>query len=138
MGALKIIRVRPGVYRTTLHEREVYLDGTGTGWNAVYLEDTLRPIAVGKTKKELISRLEVLLRRPQDRTVSDTLKLFRRSEIKQHTQLTVEGIRGKCSFIAYTRKDDGSEWIDILIPNGNSRTVRPDRIKTVHRTKGSR
>lgn len=31
------------------------------------------------------------------------------------------------------RTADGREWVDVQLPNGNSRTIRPDAVKTVHR-----
>jgi hypothetical protein len=33
------------------------------------------------------------------------------------------------------RKTDGAEWVDVMTSAGRSRTVRPDRIVTVHRTR---
>lgn len=134
---LKITRVDAGEYSTEIHDRpvEIWKSSMDQSWVAFWSGETAPAIARGRSKREVVSRLEILARQPQDREVSETLKLFRRSKIEKHTQLTVEGIPGKCSFISYTRKDDGSEWIDVITSKLQSRTVRPDRIKTVHRKK---
>ena len=132
---LKVTRVSPGNYLTIIHGETVAIvyDDDANLWRAVMAANAKR-IGSASTKKSLVIQLEAFARQPQDRTVSDTLKLFRRSEIVKGTKLTVEGIRGKCFFDAYTRKDDGSEWIDITVCNTLARrVVRPDRIKTVHR-----
>lgn len=136
---LKVTRVSAGNYLVIVHGETyaIYQGGMYHGvakWHVVRSSDARSIGGAHATKKAAVSALETLARQPQDRVVSDTLKLFRRGEIKKGTKLTVEGIRGKCSFDAYTRKDDGSEWIDITVLRTlTTRVVRPDKIKTVHR-----
>lgn len=127
-----VTRLGPGSYQVRINGSDYALANEANAY-WVARDATNKPVAEGHTKKEVLSRLTAVARLPQDREVSDTLKLFRRSLIEKGTRLSIDGIRGKCSFVAYTHKDDGSEWIDIVTPQLQRRTVRPDRIKRVHR-----
>ncbi len=132
--AVNVTRVSAGNYLAIVHGKTYAITNNSVGnWVVTRSEDAAQ-IAETVSKKAAVSILESIARQPQDRTESDTLKLFRRSEIKPGTKLTIEGIRGQCSFDKYTRKDDGSEWIDVTVLSTlKTRVVRPDRIKTVHR-----
>lgn len=72
-----------------------------------------------------------------DRETVRVMKLPGRSQIALGTELSVEGIRGRCTFSGYTRTAAGVEWVDVLTSAGRSRTVRPEAIRTVHRPKGA-
>jgi hypothetical protein len=50
-------------------------------------------------------------------------------------QFNISGHRGRYRFIAYIKKADGSEWIDVMDPKGRLRSFRPDRISTIYTTK---
>ena len=68
-----------------------------------------------------------------DRTTADRFDAPRR-HLERGDEVTIAGIRGRCAFVSYTRKDDGAEWVDVIHgKSGRSRVVRPDAIVTVHR-----
>jgi hypothetical protein len=54
--------------------------------------------------------------------------------LESGTELTVEGL-GRVVFLSYAKSASGAETIDVITSRGFARTVRPDRIKTVHRTR---
>lgn len=92
---------------------------------------------VAQAKGGGIELVEVITVRPRvpDRHTHKELKLHRRPKIEPGSQLTIEGIRGRCDFVGYTKHTSGSEWIDVITSRGFSRTVDPAKIKTVHRKK---
>jgi len=67
-----------------------------------------------------------------DRETSTTMTANHR-RIEPGTLLSIDGIRGRCIFRQYVKHESGAEWIDVMTSRGASRTVRPDRIVTVHR-----
>lgn len=70
-----------------------------------------------------------------DRTTSDRYDAPRR-HLERGDEVTVDGIRGRCAFVAYTRHHEtGADWVDVITSRGFSRTIRPDMIKTVHRSR---
>lgn len=66
-----------------------------------------------------------------DRAAFDTLTVNGRT-VTRGAEVTVIGIRGRCSFVQYVRHDSGSEWVDVLTSTNRSRTVRPSAIRVVH------
>ena len=56
--------------------------------------------------------------------------------IEPGTRIDVEGLQRPCVFVRYVRASNGNEWVDVMTPRGASRTVRPDRITTVHLGRG--
>lgn len=72
-------------------------------------------------------------RQVTDRTVTAELHIPGRSTIERGTEVTVAGI-GRCVFSRHVVKGE-AEWIDVTTARGFSRTVRPDRITRVHRTR---
>lgn len=81
----------------------------------------------------MIARRRVAPRVPTDRTTVDRFDAPRR-HLARGDEVTVDGIRGRCAFIAYTRHASGAEWVDVIHGRtGRSRTVRPEAIVTVHR-----
>jgi hypothetical protein len=50
------------------------------------------------------------------------------------TELSVDGIWGRCRFIQHVRHGD-LEWIDVMTSRDHQRTVRPEKVRTVHRTR---
>ena len=48
--------------------------------------------------------------------------------------MTIHGL-GRSVFLAYTKGPTGAEWIDVITSKGRARTVRPDRIRIIHRTR---
>ena len=57
-----------------------------------------------------------------------------RQHLKRGDEVTVAGL-GRCAFLAHTRHESGAEWVDLITSAGFARTVRPERIKRVHRTR---
>jgi hypothetical protein len=53
--------------------------------------------------------------------------------VTRGTELAADGIRGRVAFIAHVRHVDGVEWLDVVDTRGRSRSIRPDKIRTVHR-----
>jgi hypothetical protein len=54
------------------------------------------------------------------------------------TELKIRGVRGRWRFLSHTRTDEGVEWIDVVGGTRGCvhwRSFRPDRIRTVHRTR---
>lgn len=130
---LTITRVEPGVYSTTINGDPYRIVAISRGgWCA---EKGTQVIARGKTKKEVVSRLQSLARLTADRRTEDHLKIPNRTLIEKGTKLTVDGIRGRCEFVRYVEHASGAQWLDILTSRGFSRTVRPEAVKTVHRSK---
>jgi hypothetical protein len=72
-----------------------------------------------------------------DLVVTDELHLARRSTIVPGTELTIEGLPRRWTFIRYVRRVDGADWVDVMGDGRRNarglRTVRADRITTVHR-----
>lgn len=59
-------------------------------------------------------------------------------KIEPGTELKISGVRGRWRFLHHTRKDDGREWIDVIGGTKGAlqwRSFRPERIRTVHRTR---
>jgi hypothetical protein len=53
--------------------------------------------------------------------------------LRPGTELTISDIRGRVRFVQYVANlDTGAEWIDVI--GTHARSVRPERIKVVHRT----
>ena len=69
----------------------------------------------------------------ETRTYADSVKLHRR-ELQRGDEITIDGIRGRCAFVAYIEHVSGVDWIDVKTSRGYMRTVRPSRVKTVHAT----
>lgn len=59
------------------------------------------------------------------------------------TEVKVVGLRGRWRYLGHTRNvETGAEWVDVRQVNGSTgrtltgtRSVRPDRIAVVHRTR---
>lgn len=48
------------------------------------------------------------------------------------TELSIRGERGRFKFLKHVINNE-HEWIDVMSPNDQFRSFRPDRVKTVHR-----
>jgi hypothetical protein len=48
-------------------------------------------------------------------------------------ELSVTGIRGRARFLCEVTTPDGKVWWDIITADERARSIRPDRVKTVHR-----
>jgi hypothetical protein len=85
----------------------------------------------------LTPRRPVTPRVRADLTVTDELHLARRTTITPGTVLSIEGLPRRWTFIRYVRRSDGAEWVDVMGDGRRNarglRTVRADRITTVHR-----
>lgn len=59
--------------------------------------------------------------------------------IEPGTELTVQGIRGRVKFVKHVKVmaegEVQAEWIDVIDRHSHFRSVRPEKIKTVHWTK---
>ena len=58
--------------------------------------------------------------------------------IEPGTELKISGVRGRWRFQHHTRTDDGREWVDVIGGVRGAlqwRSFRPERIRTVHRTR---
>lgn len=64
----------------------------------------------------------------EDLTVAEHMMI----RIEPGTRLDIEGLQKGCVFVRYVRASTGNEWVDVMTPRGASRTVRPERITTVH------
>lgn len=75
---------------------------------------------------------------PADWTISTSFSWNGR-RIEPGTELKIQGVRGaRFRFVRHVVKDDGREWVDVIGgARGASqwRSFRPERIKTVHRTR---
>lgn len=136
---LKITRIAPGRYQTIANGVRFSIVDVGVRWT-VTCAATEYPgvVAQGATKKEVVSRLEILLRSTKDRTKSSTHKIPRRKELTPGVELTmipksVPGLRGRVRFLGYTKTRSGAEWLDVLDSSGKSRAVDPAKVQTVHR-----
>jgi hypothetical protein len=138
---LKIYRVKPGVYSTSFNGTAYVISLFGSEW--VAHRDDKRIVAKGATKKEVVSRLEILARSTKDRAKYDAHKIAGRKVLTPGVELTmvagsVTKLRGRVRFLGYTRTNDGKEWIDVVDSHGKSRAVDPAKIKTVHRDRKMR
>ncbi len=50
------------------------------------------------------------------------------------TELTIQGVRGRCRFLAHTTNTRGDTWLDVADTRGALRAFTIDRVTTVHRT----
>lgn len=67
-----------------------------------------------------------------DRRRADTMRINGR-HVTRGTELTIDGIRGRCAFVQHVTHENGAEWVDVIVArSGRSRTVRPDAIRVVH------
>lgn len=48
-------------------------------------------------------------------------------------ELSVTGIRGRARFLSEATTTAGKRWWDIITADERARSIRPDRVKTVHR-----
>ena len=70
---------------------------------------------------------------PPDWHVSETATVNGRT-VTPGTELSVAGVRGRVTFVQHVRRDDGTEWVDVIQPGrGGWRSFRPAQIRTVHR-----
>lgn len=53
-------------------------------------------------------------------------------------ELSVRGIRGRVKFRAHVILADGREWVDVVHPEYGFYSVRPARVRVVHRRKTTR
>jgi hypothetical protein len=65
------------------------------------------------------------------KTVSTTWKRGNRTVVPG-TEISVRGLRGRLKFRQHVVLDDGRAWIDLVGDTG-FHSVRPERVKTVHR-----
>lgn len=133
--AIAWTRDEAGTYSTVIHGHRYHVNyRQDTRKWYLYSYTAERGIGVFDTKKAATTFLDVHARLTKDRTTEKSLKLERRSpKIGIGTELSIEGIRGRCTFVQYTRHASGAEWIDVLTSRGFSRTIDPAKIKTVHR-----
>jgi hypothetical protein len=68
------------------------------------------------------------------RTYRDETTIHGR-HVERGTELSVAGIRGRCVFLAHVEHVDGAEWLDVVTSRGFSRSVHPDKVRTVHRAR---
>lgn len=55
--------------------------------------------------------------------------------VERGDEITVDGIRGRCVFLQLVTHTNGNQWVDVIhARTGRSRTVRPEAIRTAHRT----
>lgn len=54
------------------------------------------------------------------------------------TELSVRGIRGRVKFRQHVTLPDGRTWIDVVHPEFGFHSVRPERVRVVHRAKKAR
>lgn len=135
---LKITRVEPGLYTTTIHDEEYRITQVRNKWFASTGPIGSKPKAEGSTKREIISRLETLARATKDRIKSDAHKIPGRKVLTPGTELTLvkgalRGASGRVRFIGYTKTSGEREWLDVVDSKGRSRAVDPSKVKTVHR-----
>lgn len=133
---LKITRTSTGNYATEINGVRVVIAQVTTQQWAAHRVGNI--VAYGKTKKEVISRLEIMARATKDRTKSDAHKIPGRKVLTSGTELSLvkgslRGHSGRVRFIGYTHTNDGKEWLDVVDRNGRSRAVDPSKVKTVHR-----
>lgn len=62
--------------------------------------------------------------------------------VRPDTELSITGMRGRFRFMRHVLLPDGREWLDVVGGKSTSkgvveldRAVRPDRVRTVHRTR---
>lgn len=81
----------------------------------------------------LTARSATLARRaPEGWTILEETTIHGR-HVRKGTELRVSGIRGRVRFLRHVRKDDGTEWLDVISDlEGGWRSVRPSRVRTVH------
>lgn len=74
---------------------------------------------------------------PEDWTVSEEFSWNGR-RIEPGTELKISGVRGRWRFMRHVRRENGVEWIDVIGGTRGClhwRSFRPERIRTVHRTR---
>ena len=50
-------------------------------------------------------------------------------------ELTVTGVRGRVRFIQHVTGPAGAEWLDVItVRSGHAGSIRPDTVRTVHRS----
>jgi hypothetical protein len=67
----------------------------------------------------------------------ETHFVWNRRHIEVGTELKVTGIRGRVRFVKHVRTPT-AEWIDVIDRDKHFRSVKPERIRTVHRIKKTR
>lgn len=81
------------------------------------------------TKKRAKKRQHQYGDAPADRTYNYTYQISERKIAETGSPVKLKGRRGDWIFIRHTVRQDGSEWVDTLAPNGGGWTsVRPDQI----------
>lgn len=71
---------------------------------------------------------------PPGWSINNRAKLHGR-EVAEGDELTVRGIRGRVRFLRHVTTG-AAEWVDVIAPlEGGWRSVRPERVRTVHRTR---
>lgn len=55
--------------------------------------------------------------------------------VEPSVEVTVDGIRGRCVVLACIQHESGATWVDVITSRGFARTIHPNKIKTVHRSK---
>lgn len=104
------------------------------GWRSVWRSTNA---CMGNGRRHVAAtRRKTPPREITDRVASTEVKIPRRRLVEAGDELTIAGIRGRCSFVRYVRHESGAEWLDVTTSRGFSRTVRPEAVKTVHRRKG--
>jgi hypothetical protein len=69
---------------------------------------------------------------PADWTVTTDLTIHGR-HVVPGTELTIQGVRGRVRFVRHVRRDNGTEWLDVIAADESGwRSFRPERVRTVH------
>ena len=80
-------------------------------------------------KKRASKRQHPLGDAPDGLTYHYEFKVSERKVAVTGTPIKLKGRRGEYIFIRHTVRDDGTEWVDTLGPNGSGWTsIRPDQI----------
>lgn len=70
-----------------------------------------------------------------DRTVTGAWQRPSGQLVPTGAELSVRGERGRFILRAHVRLADGREWLDLVHPQYGFKSVRPERVRVVHRAR---
>jgi hypothetical protein len=74
---------------------------------------------------------EALVNPVETEVIVDGRRLVRGQQVS--VMLSGRKTACRCTFLGWVTGPNGAEWVDVITPNDQCRTVRPEAIKTVHR-----
>jgi hypothetical protein len=132
---VKLNRLSAGHYLATVRGDTYQVWQDEKSWRVQHADtgkDVNKPQKTKKAAVELLERIE-----RSGRITVKELKIPRRPEITPGTELHVEGLHGRVTFLGYTKVTNGTakDYVEVLVAGGRSRLVDPSKITKVHRTK---